>query len=143
MQVTLVDEEKNPGGVCVYRGCIPSKALLHVAKVLDEARHASQFGVEFAAPRINLDKLRAFKDGVVTKMTGGTGVLTRSRKIRYVQGRADDRRSEDDFGGADRRRGRDDHLRRRHPRHRLAAGDAAEPVDQRRSRPRLDHARST
>jgi dihydrolipoamide dehydrogenase len=88
MQVTLVDEEKNPGGVCVYRGCIPSKALLHVAKVLDEARHASQFGVEFAAPRVNLDKLRAFKDGVVTKMTGGTGVLTRSRKIRYVQGRA-------------------------------------------------------
>ena len=65
MQVTLVDEEKNPGGVCVYRGCIPSKALLHVAKVLDEARHASQFGVEFAAPRVDLDKLRAFKDGVV------------------------------------------------------------------------------
>jgi dihydrolipoamide dehydrogenase len=88
MQVTLVDEEKNPGGVCVYRGCIPSKALLHVAKLLDEARHASQFGVEFAAPRVNLDKLRAFKDGVVAKMTGGTGVLTRSRKIRYVQGRA-------------------------------------------------------
>ena len=88
MQVTLVDEEKNPGGVCVYRGCIPSKALLHVAKVLDEARHASQFGVEFAAPRVNLDKLRAFKDGVVSKMTSGTGVLTRSRKIRYVQGRA-------------------------------------------------------
>jgi dihydrolipoamide dehydrogenase len=88
LQVTLVDEEKNPGGVCVYRGCIPSKALLHVAKVLDEARHASQFGVEFAAPRVNLDKLRAFKDGVVAKMTGGTGVLTRSRKIRYVQGRA-------------------------------------------------------
>ena len=88
MQVTLVDEEKNPGGVCVYRGCIPSKALLHVAKVLDEARHAAQFGVEFAAPRVDLDKLRAFKDGVVSKMTSGTGVLTRSRKIRYVQGRA-------------------------------------------------------
>src|SRR5688500_11805742 len=88
MQVALIDEAPNPGGVCVYRGCIPSKALLHVAKVLDEARHASQFGVEFAAPRVNLDKLRAFKDGVVTKMTGGTGVLTRSRKIRYVQGRA-------------------------------------------------------
>ena len=47
MQVTLIDEEKNPGGVCVYRGCIPSKALLHVAKLLDEAKHASQFGVEF------------------------------------------------------------------------------------------------
>ena len=80
MQVTLIDEEKNPGGVCVYRGCIPSKALLHVAKVLDEARHAAQFGVEFAAPRVDLDKLRAFKDGVVSKMTSGTGVLTRSRR---------------------------------------------------------------
>src|SRR6476659_7953270 len=88
MQVTLVDEEKNPGGVCVYRGCIPSKALLHVAKVLDEAKHASQFGVEVAAPKVDVDKLRAFKDGVVAKMTGGTGVLARSRKIRYVQGRA-------------------------------------------------------
>jgi dihydrolipoamide dehydrogenase len=88
MQVTLVDEEKNPGGVCVYRGCIPSKALLHVAKVLDEAKHASQFGVEFAAPKVDVDKLRAFKDGVVAKMTGGTGILARSRKIRYVQGRA-------------------------------------------------------
>src|SRR3982751_1134663 len=88
MQVTLIDEEKNPGGVCVYRGCIPSKALLHVARVLEEARHASQFGVEFAAPKIDVDKMRAFKDGVVSKMTSGTGVLTRSRKIRYVQGRA-------------------------------------------------------
>src|SRR5215213_4242536 len=88
LRVALVDPEANPGGVCVYRGCIPSKALLHVAKVLDESRHASQFGVDFAAPTVNLDKLRAFKDGVVSKMTSGTGVLTRSRKIRYVQGRA-------------------------------------------------------
>src|SRR5574339_212153 len=79
MQVTLIDTEPNPGGVCVYRGCIPSKALLHAAKLLDEAKHASQFGVEFAAPKVDLDKLRAFKDGVVSKMTGGTGVLTRSR----------------------------------------------------------------
>ena len=50
MQVTLVDEEKNPGGVCLYRGCIPSKALLHVAKVVDEARHASKWGVAFGEP---------------------------------------------------------------------------------------------
>ena len=139
MQVTLIDEEKNPGGVCVYRGCIPSKALLHVAKVLDEARHASQFGVEFAAPRVDLDKLRAFKDGVVAKMTGGTGVLTRSRKIRYVQGRATIVDPTDVSvaltGGGE----ETITLRRRHPRHRLAAGDAAEPVDQRRSRARLDH----
>ncbi len=88
MQVTLVDEEKNPGGVCVYRGCIPSKALLHVAKLLEEARHASMFGVQFGEPSVDVDKLRGFKDGVVAKMTGGTGLLVKSRKIRYLQGRA-------------------------------------------------------
>ena len=88
MQVTLIDGEKNPGGVCVYRGCIPSKALLHVAKLLDEAKHASTFGVEFGEPRVDLDRLRAFKDGVVAKMTGGTGQLVKLRKIRYLQGRA-------------------------------------------------------
>ncbi len=88
MQVTLIDEEKNPGGVCVYRGCIPSKALLHVAKVMDEARHAASFGVTFAPPQVDLDKVRGFKDGVVAKMTGGTGLLVKSRKIRYLHGRA-------------------------------------------------------
>ena len=88
MQVTLIDEEKNPGGVCVYRGCIPSKALLHVAKVIDEAKHAATFGVDFGAPKIDLDRVRAFKDGVVAKMTGGTDLLVKSRKIRYLQGRA-------------------------------------------------------
>jgi dihydrolipoamide dehydrogenase len=88
MQVTLIDEEKNPGGVCVYRGCIPSKALLHVAKVMEEARHAEMFGVTFQKPNVDLDKLRGFKDGVVAKMTGGTGLLVKSRKIRYLQGRA-------------------------------------------------------
>jgi dihydrolipoamide dehydrogenase len=56
MQVTLVDLEKNPGGVCLYRGCIPSKALLHVAKVIDESRHASAWGVTFAEPKIDVDK---------------------------------------------------------------------------------------
>jgi len=88
MQVTLIDEEKNPGGVCVYRGCIPSKALLHVAKLVDEAKHATAFGVEFGSPKIDLDRLRGFKDGVVAKMTGGTGQLVKLRKIRYLQGRA-------------------------------------------------------
>src|SRR6476620_12312927 len=73
MKVTLVDPEKNPGGVCVYRGCIPSKALLHVADVINESAHASDFGVEFGAPKIDLDKLRAFKDGVVTQLTSGAG----------------------------------------------------------------------
>jgi dihydrolipoamide dehydrogenase len=88
MQVTLVDEEKNPGGVCLYRGCIPSKALLHVAKLMDESKHASHWGVEFGTPKVDLDKLRAYKDGVVEKLTGGTGQLAKQRKITYIQGRA-------------------------------------------------------
>jgi dihydrolipoamide dehydrogenase len=88
MQVTLVDGEVNPGGVCLYRGCIPSKALLHVAKVIDEAKHAEAWGVSFGAHRINLDRVRAFKDKVVGQLTGGLGQLSRQRKIAYVQGRA-------------------------------------------------------
>ena len=88
MQVTLVDEEKNPGGVCLYRGCIPSKALLHVAKVVDEARHASKWGVAFGEPTIDVAKLRAYKDSVVEKLTGGTGTIAKMRKVNFVQGRA-------------------------------------------------------
>ena len=88
MQVALVDEEKNPGGVCLYRGCIPSKALLHVAKVIDEARHANAWGVTFAEPAIDVDRLRAFKQGVVNKLTSGVGSVARLRKVTFVQGRA-------------------------------------------------------
>ncbi len=88
MEVTLVELEKNPGGVCLYRGCIPSKALLHVAKLLHETEAASALGLEYSKPKIDLDKMRAWKDGVVTKLTGGLGVLTKQRKITYVQGRA-------------------------------------------------------
>ncbi len=88
MQVTLVDEEKNPGGVCLYRGCIPSKALLHVAKVVDEAKHAGAWGVTFGPPTIDVDRLRAFKQGVVEKLTGGVGQVARMRKVKFVQGRA-------------------------------------------------------
>ncbi|MCL4848799.1 MAG: dihydrolipoyl dehydrogenase [Acidobacteria bacterium] len=88
LEVTLIDQEKNPGGVCLYRGCIPSKALLHVAKLLAEARHASAWGIEFGEPVIDLDRLRGFKQGVVDRLTGGLGQLTRQRKIRFLQGRA-------------------------------------------------------
>ena len=88
MEVTLVELEKNPGGVCLYRGCIPSKALLHVAKLLDETQHSAAWGVEFAKPKIDLDKLREFKNGVVGKLTGGLGVLTKRRKINHVRGYA-------------------------------------------------------
>ena len=88
MQVTLIDPEKDPGGVCLYRGCIPSKALLHVAKVLDEAAHARAWGIEFGEPRIDLDRLRGFKDKVVDKLTSGTGQVAKMRKVTYLQGRA-------------------------------------------------------
>jgi dihydrolipoamide dehydrogenase len=88
MQVTLVDPAVNPGGVCLYRGCIPSKALLHVARVLSEAKHAEQWGVSFGAPKIDVDRLRGFKEKVVTQLTGGLGQLSKQRKITYVQGTA-------------------------------------------------------
>jgi dihydrolipoamide dehydrogenase len=88
LSVALVDPEANPGGVCVYRGCIPSKALLHVANVLDEARRAKAWGVEFGEARIDLAKLRAFKNDVVKRLTGGTGQLVKHRKVQYIQGLA-------------------------------------------------------
>ncbi len=88
LQVALVDPEANPGGVCLFRGCIPSKALLHVAKMIGEAKHAPAWGVTFGEPKIDLDKLRAYKDGVVGKMTGGLGQLNKARKINYIQGMA-------------------------------------------------------
>ena len=88
MQVALVDEEKNPGGVCLYRGCIPSKALLHVANVIDDAHHASAWGVTFGEPKLDLDKLRAYKQSVVDKLTGGVGQVAKMRKVKFIQGRA-------------------------------------------------------
>jgi dihydrolipoamide dehydrogenase len=88
MCVTLIDPELNPGGVCLYRGCIPSKALLHVAKLVEESHHAKDWGIEFAAPKIDLARLRSWKEGVVKKLTGGLGILSKQRKVKYVQGRA-------------------------------------------------------
>ncbi len=88
MNVTLIDLEKNPGGVCLYRGCIPSKALLHVAKLINEADEAKNWGVDFSKPKIDLDKLRAWKNSVVDKLTGGVGLLSKQRKINFIQGRA-------------------------------------------------------
>lgn len=87
LSVTLVEMETNPGGVCLYRGCIPSKALLHVSRLLNESKEASEWGVSFGPPRIDLDKMRAWKDQVIKKLTGGLGVLTKQRKIRHLKGR--------------------------------------------------------
>ena len=88
MKVTLIDNEANPGGVCLYRGCIPSKALLHIAKLIEESRHAKNWGVEFAEAKIDVARLRGFKESVVTKLTGGTGQIAKLRKVEYIQGRA-------------------------------------------------------
>src|SRR3970040_750040 len=88
MNVTLIDKENNPGGVCLYRGCIPSKALLHVAKLITEAEEAKNWGIDFPKPKIDLDKLREWKNKVVAKQTGGLGQLIKVKRINYVQGTA-------------------------------------------------------
>ena len=86
LSTVLVDTEANPGGVCVFRGCIPSKALLHVAKLIDESRHAKAWGIEFGEPTIDLARLREFKNNVVKRLTGGTGQLAKARKVTFIQG---------------------------------------------------------
>jgi dihydrolipoamide dehydrogenase len=88
LQVTVIDAEERPGGVCLLRGCIPSKALLHAAKVIREAEEAGAIGVTFAAPTLDLDRLRAWKQEVVTKLTDGVAFRFKQKKIEHVRGRA-------------------------------------------------------
>jgi dihydrolipoamide dehydrogenase len=88
MSVTLIDPELNPGGVCLYRGCIPSKALLHVAKLIEESQQAKNWGIDFPPAKIDLARLRSWKEGVVKKLTGGLGQLSKQRKVEYIRGRA-------------------------------------------------------
>lgn len=88
MQVTMIDPKQNPGGVCSFHGCIPSKALLHVAEIINEARHAKDFGISFTEPKINLKKLRDWKNDVVEKLTGGAGQLGKLRKVNHIHGTA-------------------------------------------------------
>ncbi|MGE0489636.1 MAG: dihydrolipoyl dehydrogenase [Vulcanimicrobiota bacterium] len=86
LDVTLVDQAENPGGVCLYRGCIPSKALLHAAKVITEAREAAEIGLDFGTPKIDRDKLAGWKEKVVQQLTGGLGQLRKARKVEFLQG---------------------------------------------------------
>lgn len=88
LEVALIDVEPNPGGTCLYRGCIPSKALLHVAKTIHEAREAAAWGVRFAEPKLDLNKLRDNTQSVVKQLTDGLGKLGAARKVKYIQGRA-------------------------------------------------------
>ena len=87
-KVILVDPLKNPGGVCLHWGCIPTKALLHVVKVKDEAREAKNWGLTYSEPEIDIDQLRSFKDSVIKKLTGGLGQLVKQRNIDHVHGHA-------------------------------------------------------
>ncbi len=86
LDTVLVERYDTLGGVCLNVGCIPSKALLHAAEVIDSAAAMAAHGVSFGAPKIDLDKLRDFKDKVVGKLTGGLAAMARQRKVRAIQG---------------------------------------------------------
>lgn len=88
LKTALVDPEENPGGVCLYRGCIPSKALLHIVKLKQEALEAADFGLKFNEPDINIKKVREWKDSVVQKLVGGLGQLSSKRKVEHIRGMA-------------------------------------------------------
>ena len=88
LKVTLIDPEANPGGVCLYRGCIPSKSLLHLAKIKKEAAEASDWGITFEEPKIDLEKINSWKNSVIKKLTQGLGQLSKGRKIEYIRGKA-------------------------------------------------------
>ncbi|MFP4488998.1 MAG: dihydrolipoyl dehydrogenase [Bacteroidales bacterium] len=85
LDVTLIDPEDNPGGICLYRGCIPTKTLLQMVKVKDDAEKAADKGIKFSSPEIDIDKIREWKESVVSKLTGGLGQLVKSRKINYIR----------------------------------------------------------
>ena len=86
LKVVLIEKYSTLGGVCLNVGCIPSKALLHSAKVIDEAAHISKAGVTFGEPEIDIDKLRGYKDGVVSKLTTGLAGMAKMRKVDVMQG---------------------------------------------------------
>ena len=86
MKVVLVERYTTLGGVCLNVGCIPSKALLHVAMVMDEVKHFADLGVSYGAPQVDVDKLRAHKGKVVGKLTGGLGAMAKMRKVTVVRG---------------------------------------------------------
>ena len=88
MDITLVDQSPAPGGVCLQRGCIPSKALLHATKIMSDARKSEALGITFEKINLDLEKLRIWKNNTITKLTQGLTYLCQQRKVRYVQGKA-------------------------------------------------------
>ena len=86
LKVTLVDSGQKPGGVCLHRGCIPSKALLHLAKLINETREAKDWGIEFGEPKIDIGRVRKWKNQVVDKMASGLVTLCKQRGVNFVTG---------------------------------------------------------
>ena len=132
MRVTLIDDGPAPGGVCLHRGCIPSKALLHAAASVGDARRAAEWGVEFGAPAIDLGRLRAWKQGLVDRLAGGLDQLARQHGV-GVRARARPLRGRP-LGPRRPARGRAgrgparDRVRPRDRRHRLRPRGAAGPA---------------
>ena len=88
MRVTLIDENSRPGGVCLQRGCIPSKSLLHLSRLIEETRNAEAFGLKFQPPEIDLNRIREWSRGVISKMANGLISLCKQRGVDFVHGRA-------------------------------------------------------
>lgn len=88
IRATVIEKADVPGGVCLREGCIPSKTLLNIAKIMDEAEEATQFGITFGKPKADIDKIREWKNGVVKKLAGGVKQLLAGRKVEYINGSA-------------------------------------------------------
>src|SRR5688572_14782730 len=86
-QVILVEQEKRLGGVCLNRGCIPSKALLHATELIVEARESAHRGISFGAPQLDLEKLRNWKESILQKLSGGISQLAKARGVQVMYGR--------------------------------------------------------
>jgi len=97
LDVTMIDQDERLGGVCLLRGCIPSKALLHVTELLRDARDAAEYGLEFGEPKIDIAKIREWKNGVIDRLVNGLVTLSKQREVQLVHGRAT-------FEGSDRLR---------------------------------------
>ena len=123
LTVALIDRGEQLGGVCLNVGCIPSKALLHIAKVMTEAAELGESGITFEAPKVDVDKVREWKNGVVGKLTGGLESLAKQRKVQVVRGAGEFTGPEHDRGRRHRRR-----LRALHHRRGLGGGVAAVPA---------------
>ena len=87
-KVVLIDRDPNLGGVCLNRGCIPSKALLHISKVMDEAQSLSKMGVTYNAPKIDLKVIREHKDRIVSQLNGGIAKMAKARAVETIEGLA-------------------------------------------------------